>query len=59
VLVMLVAGHSVILYYVSAHAVGSAAIASGIVILLVLKHAGLIGTLCTQLWRRLSRSRSE
>ena len=49
-LVGLLAGHGVILYYVSSHAALSAAALSGAVILLVMKHVGLI--------RRRSRNQS-
>ena len=59
VLIALVAAHGVILYYVSAYSIGAAAVASGVVILIVLKHAGLIGALGAPRWRRLSRRRSE
>ena len=59
VLIALVAGHGVILYYVSTYAVASGAVATGVVILIVLKHAGLIGASGAALWRRLSRRRSE
>jgi hypothetical protein len=58
-LIALVAGHGIILYYVSTYAIASGAVATGVVILIVLKHTGLIGALGAPLWRRSSRRRSE
>jgi hypothetical protein len=56
-LVGLLAGHGVILYYVSSHVALSAAALSGAVILLVMKHVGLFGQLYALIrWRR---SRNE
>ncbi len=47
----LLAGHGAILYYVSSHVMLSAAVLSGAIILLVIKHLGLLGPLYA-LWRR-------
>jgi hypothetical protein len=56
-LVGLLAGHGVILYYMSSHVALSAAALSGAVILLVMKHVGLFGQLYALIrWRR---SRNE
>lgn len=41
--VLLIAGHGFILYYASSHIAVSAAAVSGLVILVVLKHLGLLG----------------
>jgi hypothetical protein len=51
-LVGLLAGHGVILYYVSSHVALSAAALSGVVILLVMKHVGLFGQLYALIRRR-------
>src|ERR1700687_4289611 len=50
--VVLIAGHGIILYYVSAHAALSAAVVSGVIILVVIKHLGLLGPLYALLRRR-------
>jgi hypothetical protein len=50
--IVLLAGHGVILYYVSSHVMLSVAVLSGAIILLVLKHVGLLGPLCMLLRRR-------
>lgn len=42
-IVVLLAGHGVILYYVSSHVMLSAAVLSGAIILLAIKHVGLLG----------------
>src|SRR5437867_381707 len=42
-LVILLAGHGLILYYVSSHVMLSAVVLSGAIILLAIKHAGLLG----------------
>lgn len=55
-LVGLLAGHGVILYYVSSHVALSAAALSGAVILLVMKHVGLFGQLYALIRRRRSRN---
>jgi hypothetical protein len=55
-LVGLLAGHGVILYYVSSHVALSAAALSGVVILLVMKHVGLFGQLYALIRRRRSRN---
>lgn len=55
-LVGLLAGHGVILYYVSSHVVLSAAALSGAAILLVMKHVGLFGQLYALIRRRRSRN---
>ncbi len=54
--VVLIAGHGIILYYVSSHAGLSAAVIAGVVVLIVVKHLGLLGPLYV-LFRRRSRTR--
>jgi hypothetical protein len=55
-LVGLLAGHGVILYYVSSHVPLSAAVLSGAAILLVMKHVGLFGQLYAVIRRRRSQN---
>ena len=50
----LIAGHGIILYYVSSHTALSAAIVSGVLLLVVVKHLRLLGPLYA-LFRRRSR----
>ena len=40
---VLIAGHGIILYYVSSHLALSAAVVSGVIVLVVIKHLGLLG----------------
>ena len=42
--IVLIAGHSVVLYYFSSHVALSAAVVSGVIILVVIKHLGLLGS---------------
>jgi hypothetical protein len=49
--VALIAGHA-ILYYVVSHKVLSAAVASGVIVLVVVKHLGLLGPFYALLRRR-------
>ncbi len=52
-LVVLLAGHGAIMYYVSSHVMLSTAVLSGAVILLVIKHLGLLGPVSAlSRWRR-------
>lgn len=44
--VVLVIAHGVIMFYVASHVVMSAAVAGGLIAVLVLKHIGLLGPLC-------------
>jgi disulfide bond formation protein DsbB len=48
ILVVLLFGHGLALYHASAHVVVSTAVASAVGILVLVKHAGLLGAL----WRR-------
>ena len=50
--VVLIAGHGIVLYYVSTHAALSAGIVSGVIVLVVIKHLGLLGPLYAWLKRR-------
>jgi membrane protein YdbS with pleckstrin-like domain len=52
--VVLIAGHGIILYYVSSYTALSAAIVSGVILLVMVKHLGLLGSLYA-LFRRRSR----
>jgi len=52
--VVLIAGHGIILYYVSSHTALSAAAVLGVILLVVIKHLGLLGPLYT-LFQRLFR----
>ena len=54
--VVLVAGHGIILYYGSSHAALSGAVLSSVAILVIVKHLGLVGSLYALLRRRLSQS---
>jgi hypothetical protein len=51
---VLIAGHGVIMYYVSSHLALSAALVSGVIGLVVIKHLGLLYPLYA-LFRRRSR----
>ena len=42
--IILIAGHGVILYYFASHVTLTAAVVSGAVILLVIKHLGMFGS---------------
>jgi membrane protein YdbS with pleckstrin-like domain len=53
--VVFIAGHGIILYYVSSHTALRAAVLSGVIILVVIKHLGMLGPLYA-LFRRRSRS---
>ncbi len=50
--IVLLAGHSVILYYVQPHVALSAAVLSGVVVLIVIKHLGLLAPLYAAVRRR-------
>ena len=51
---ILIAGHGIVLYFVSSHTTLSAAVLSSVIILVVIKHLGLLGALFA-LFRRRSR----
>ncbi|MGH7628759.1 MAG: hypothetical protein ACREOF_05115 [Gemmatimonadales bacterium] len=55
--IVLLAGHGVILYYMSSHVILSAAVLSGAIILLMIKHVGLLGLLYALFRRRRSGHR--
>jgi hypothetical protein len=42
---ILIAGHGIVLYYVSSHTTLSAAVLTSVIILVVIKHLGLLGAL--------------
>ena len=54
--ITLIAAHGVILYYFSSHMALSAAVVSGVIILVVIKHLGLLGPVYA-LFRRRARRR--
>jgi len=54
-LAVLIAGHGIIFYYILRHRTLSAAVLSGVFLLVVIKHLGLLGPLYA-LFRRRSRS---
>ena len=52
---ILIAGHGLILYYFSSHLALSAAAITGVIVLVVVKHLGLLGPLYAivrKAWRR-------
>jgi hypothetical protein len=51
----LVAGHVVLLYYGLPHTALSAAVVSGVIVLIVIKHLGLLGPLYALFRRRRPR----
>jgi hypothetical protein len=53
--VLLIAGHSVILYYASSHLALSAGLVSGVILLIVIKHLGLLGPAYALFRRRRQR----
>jgi hypothetical protein len=53
--ITLIAGHGIILYYFSSHIALSAAVVSGVIILFVIKHLGLLGPVYTLFRRRARR----
>ena len=52
---ILLAGHGLILYYASSHLALSAGLASGVILLIVIKHLGLLGSAYAFLRRRWRR----
>jgi hypothetical protein len=54
-LIGLVAGHSVVLYYVQSHTALSAGVVAGVIVLIVIKHLGLLGPLYALFRRRAAR----
>jgi len=52
--VVLIAGHGIIVYYVSSHVALSVTVMAGLTLLVVIKHLGLLGPLYA-LFRRRSR----
>ena len=53
--VLLIAGHGIILYYASSHLALSVGLVSGVIVLIVIKHLGLLGptyALLRRHWRR-------
>jgi membrane protein YdbS with pleckstrin-like domain len=56
--IVLIAGHGIILYYVSSYKALSAAAVSGVIILVLIRHLGLLGLLYA-LFRQRFRSNSR
>jgi membrane protein YdbS with pleckstrin-like domain len=52
---ILITGHGIVLYYVSSYVALSAAVVSGVIILVVIKHLGLIAPMYTLFRRRARR----
>jgi len=52
--VILIAGHGIVLYYFASHVTLSAAVVSGAIVLVVIKHLGLLGRVYA-LFRRRAR----
>ena len=52
---ILIVGHGIVLYYVSSHVAVSAAVVSGVIVLIVIKHLGLLGPLYGLVRRRAKR----
>jgi hypothetical protein len=52
----LIAGHGFFLYYLSSHLVFSAALASGLIVVVAIKHLGLLGSLYALIRRLFWRS---
>jgi hypothetical protein len=55
--IILIASHGIFLYYISSHMALSAAVVSGVIFLMVIKHLGLLGPLYL-LFRRRSRRKA-
>jgi hypothetical protein len=53
--VVLIAGHGVFLYYISSHMAVSAAVIAGVILLVLVKHLGLLGPLYAMLRKRRRR----
>jgi hypothetical protein len=53
--IALIAGHGIILYYFSSHMALSATVVSAVIILVVIKHLGLLGPVYTLFRRRARR----
>ena len=56
--IILIAGHGIILYYFASHVTLSTAVVSGVIILVVLKHLGVLGPLYALFRRRARRNAS-
>jgi hypothetical protein len=54
--VVLIAGHAVALRYLSSHTAFPAAVVSGVIALVAIKHLGLLGPLYALIRRRFRRS---
>jgi hypothetical protein len=54
--VALIAGHAIVLGYLSSHTAFPAAVVSGVIVLAVIKHLGLLGPLYALIRRRFRRS---
>ncbi len=54
--VILIAGHGIVLYYFSSHVALSAAVVSGVIILVVIKHLGVLGSTYALFRRRARRN---
>ena len=59
ILAMVIAGHAVMLYYVSSHTAMSMAVIAIVLAVVLAKHVGLIGSLYALLRKSLRRSGTE
>ena len=57
--VMLIAGHGIVLYYASSHLALSAGLVSGLILLIVIKHLGLLSPVYALLRRRVISRREK
>ena len=56
---VLIAGHGIILYYASSHLALSAGLVSGLILLIVIKHLGLLSPVYALLRRRVISRREK
>jgi len=54
--IILIAGHSIVLYYFSSHVALSATVVLGVIALVVIKHLGLLGPMYALFQRRARRN---
>jgi len=61
--IIVIAGHGIFLYYLASYVPLSAAVVSGAIVLVVIKHLGLLGLVyalfCWRAWRSASRDHQE
>ena len=57
--IILIAGHGIILYYFASHVTLSAAVVSGAIVLVVIKHLGVLGSVYALFRQRARRNASH